>query len=68
MTAASRLPYDDAVTPSQMTLDARATRDRLHLDPPSLRYEDFPTDRPKREMTISEAAARLAGSLHLHLD
>ncbi len=35
---------------------------------PSLRYEDFPRDLPKREIAISEAAARLANALHLHLD
>jgi hypothetical protein len=35
---------------------------------PSLRFEDFPRDLPKREITVSEAAARLANALHLHLD
>jgi len=68
MTSDLRLPYADAATPSQMTIDARATLHRLDLAAPSLRFEDFPTDRPKREIEISEAAARLAGSLHLHLD
>ena len=35
---------------------------------PSIRYEDFPAEVPKREIRISEAAARLANALHLHLD
>ena len=36
--------------------------------PPSIRFEDYPAEIGKREIRISEAAARLAGSLHLHLD
>ncbi len=36
--------------------------------PPSLEYDDYPHDLPKREIEVSEAAARLAGALHLHLD
>ena len=35
---------------------------------PSLRYEDLPRERPKREIEVSEAAARLANALHLHVD
>ena len=35
---------------------------------PSLRFEDYPRDLPKREITINEATARLANALHLHLD
>jgi hypothetical protein len=56
----------------QMFTDARATRERLReavLRPaPSLRYEDLGRERPKREIEVSEAAARLAAALHLHLD
>ena len=64
-----------------MYADARATRDRLErldvLDrvaraavagPPSLTYDDFPREVPKREIRIDEAAQRLANALHLHLD
>ena len=36
--------------------------------PPSIRYEDYPTEVGKREIRISDAAARLANALHLHLD
>lgn len=35
---------------------------------PSLHFEDFPREVGKREIRISDAAARLAGALHLHLD
>ena len=56
----------------QMFDDARATRERLReavLRPaPSLRYEDLARERPKREIEVSEAAARLASALHLHVD
>jgi hypothetical protein len=58
--------------PDQMFTDARATRERLRdavLRPaPSLRYEDFPREQRKAELEVSEAAARLAAALHLHLD
>ena len=33
--------------------------------PPSIRYEDYPTEVGKREIRISDAAARLANALHL---
>ena len=36
--------------------------------PPSLRYEDYPAEVAKREIKVSEAAARLANALHLHVD
>ena len=36
--------------------------------PPSIRFEDYPTEVGKREIRISDAAARLANALHLHLD
>jgi hypothetical protein len=35
---------------------------------PSLRYEDYPREHAKPEIRVSEAAARLADALHLHLD
>jgi hypothetical protein len=46
----------------------RAARKAVTEPSPSLRFEDFPRDLPKREITVSEAAARLANALHLHLD
>jgi hypothetical protein len=36
--------------------------------PPSLAFDDYPHEVRKREITISDAAARLANALHLHLD
>lgn len=74
-----RLAYDDADSTAQMHADAVAVADRMHLPqrhhlaqaavqaPPSILFEDY-RERPKPEITISEAAARLAASLHLHLD
>ena len=35
---------------------------------PSIRFEDYPTEVGKREIKVSDAAARLANALHLHLD
>ena len=58
-----------------MYADARATRDRLDSvaraavrPAPSLTYEDFPREVPKREIRVDEAAQRIANALHLHLD
>ncbi|PUA80637.1 hypothetical protein [Nocardioides currus] len=74
---ASHLVHDELAPASELAADCRATGLNLRLErvaraaastPPSIRYEDFPTDRPKREITISEAATRLANALHLHLD
>ena len=36
--------------------------------PPSIRFEDYPTEVGKREIRVSDAAARIANALHLHLD
>ena len=35
---------------------------------PSLRYDDYPAEVGKREIRVSDAAARIANALHLHLD
>jgi hypothetical protein len=64
-----------------MYADARAARDHLRLDgrleraarvavepAPSLSYDDFPREVPKREVRVNEAAQRIANALHLHLD
>ncbi|MEZ5092280.1 hypothetical protein [Nocardioides sp.] len=62
------------------TADCRAVGQNLRLPPlqraaeralapaPSLHYADFPREVGKRDIEISEAAARLAAALHLHLD
>jgi hypothetical protein len=74
---ASSLSYDDLATPEEMVADCRATGRNLKLEQvaraavapaPSLHFDDFPREVPKREITVSEAATRLANALHLHLD
>jgi len=64
-------------TSGDMYADARATRDHLRLEraarravepAPSLQFDDFPRDLPKREVRVSDAAQRIANALHLHLD
>jgi hypothetical protein len=62
---------------ADMYADARAARDHLRLEraarvavepAPSLSYDDFPREVPKREIRVDEAAQRIANALHLHLD
>jgi hypothetical protein len=42
----------------------RVTPRSAHID----LYAGYPTDLPKREIEITEAAQRIANALHLHLD
>ena len=79
-----RLAYDDASTATEMTSDCHAVEEALHLpqrrsaaerataavlEPaPSIRFEDRPREVAKPTLEVSEAAARLAAALHLHLD
>ena len=76
-TSGSHLVHDELDTPGSMSDDCRAVGAALRLDrvaraavsgPPSLEYDDFPREVPKREITVSDAATRLANALHLHLD
>ncbi len=69
--------YDDLATPAQMREDGRAAGHHLRLEraadklrgpAPSIHFEDFPRELPKREITISAAAQRLANALELYLD
>lgn len=69
--------YDELSTPAQMRHDARVVVSTLHLEraalaavreAPSLRFEDYPREVAKPEISVGEAATRLANSLHLHLD
>ena len=46
----------------------QAARAAVAGDVPSLHFEDFPREVGKREIRISDAAARLANALYLHLD
>ncbi len=59
-------------SPQTMRTDAAAVDQRLPLVAGLLPYTDvyagFPTDLPKREIEITEAAQRIANALHLHLD
>jgi hypothetical protein len=76
-TPASHLTHDELSGTDEMTRDCRAVGQNLRLEravraavsaPPSIRFEDYPAEVGKREIEISEAAARLANALHLHLD
>jgi hypothetical protein len=73
----TRLAYDDASTPQEMSADCLAAGRNLHLEnaaraavgpAPSIHFEDYPREVSKREIRVSDAAARLANALHLHLD
>jgi hypothetical protein len=74
-------PYEDSSSLAQMRVDCLAARSNLSserrleqaarraVEPaPSILFEDFPREITKREIRYSEAAARLANALHLHLD
>jgi hypothetical protein len=72
-----RTSYDEIDSPGAMRDDCAEVGRVLRLDriaraaaagPPSLEYDDYPREVGKREIEVSEAAARLAGALHLHLD
>ena len=74
---ASHLVHDELGTPAELAADCRATGRNLRLEraaraavaaPPSIRFEDYPTEVGKREIRVSDAAARIANALHLHLD
>lgn len=73
----SHLVHDELSPTPEMAADARAVGANLRLQraalaavstPPSIHFEDYPTEVHKREITVSDAAARLANALHLHLD
>jgi hypothetical protein len=55
-----------------MRADAAAAGARLPLVAPRLAFTDvyaeYPTDLPKPEIEITEAAQRIANALSLHLD
>jgi hypothetical protein len=66
-----------AYEPTRMRADAAAVGRHLRLeqaarrvkqDAPSIRYEDYPREVRKRDVDVSDAAARIANALHLHLD
>ncbi len=67
---ASRLPYAEPASPGDLHRDCRAVGANLHLDLSPT--QAVPVPAPRTPLTTSyavpDAAARLAGSLHLHLD
>jgi hypothetical protein len=79
-----RLAYDDAASVTEMSSDCRAVESALHLPAqrtaaqravraavrpaPSIRYEDYPREVAKPSIEVSEAASRLAASIHPYLD
>jgi hypothetical protein len=73
----SRPAYDDFATTAQMHADCVAAGRHLRLEAaarravapaPSLHFDDYPREVAKRDVRVSDAAARLANALHLHLD
>lgn len=59
-------------SPQTMHADAAVVGRRLPLVAPRMHFADiyagYPTDLPKPEIEITEAAQRIANALHLHLD
>ena len=73
----SHLVHDELGTPAELAADCQEIGRNLRLEraakaavatPPSIRFEDYPAEVGKREIRVSDAAARLANALHLHLD
>jgi hypothetical protein len=77
-----RLAYDDADRAVDMRSDCSrvlatmglslptrvSLADRAVAPAPSILFSDNAREAPKRDIRVSEAAARLASALHLHLD
>ncbi|MFC6153360.1 hypothetical protein [Nocardioides yefusunii] len=77
ITQAAHLTHDELSHPAEMVADARRVASSLDLEraaraavqeAPSIHFADFPSELPKREITVTAATAALANSLHLHLD
>jgi hypothetical protein len=80
-TRPSSLVHDELASPAEMAADCQEAGRNLRLElrleraaraavapAPSIHFDDYPAEVGKREIRISDAAARLAGALHLHLD
>lgn len=75
-----RLAYDDQDSSSRMYDDCTACAGsidlpRRRIDPaslavpaPSLTFDQYPRDVHERDIEVSDAAAHLAATFHLHLD
>lgn len=68
-------PYEEIAAPADLRADCEAVSRRLAAaevravrPAPSIHFDEYPREVPKREIEISEAAQRLANALHLHLD
>ncbi len=75
--SSAHLTHDELDSVRLQREDCAAVGRNLRLDriaraavagAPSLEYADFPREVAKREIPVSEAAARIANALHLHLD
>lgn len=64
----TQLSHDDLGSLHEMRADCEAAVRHLPAAAPSLRYEDYPRDVAKPEIEITEAAAKIANALQLHLD
>jgi hypothetical protein len=71
--SASRLTHSELSSTREMADDCRATSRNLRLEraaraavspPPSLHFDDYPREVAKRDIRVSEAAARLAEALY----
>jgi hypothetical protein len=76
-----RLAYDELASTAEMYADCEQVEHNLGFErrlaraaeavtepAPSIHFEDYPREVPKREIRISAAAQRLANALELHLD
>jgi hypothetical protein len=71
-----RLAYDDPATPHEMYCDCQAVGLNLHVPAPRVTVPMVTTDAefpefqhsPASPIQVSDAAARMAGALHLHFD
>lgn len=71
----AHLTHDELATPAQMAGDCRAAGTNLRLEraaraavttAPSIHFADY-REAAKRDIRVSDAAARLASALELHL-
>ncbi|GAB2985522.1 hypothetical protein [Nocardioides montaniterrae] len=68
-------PYEEPGSPTELkdsceavTRLLRAAADRALKPAPSIHFDEFVQDVPKKAIAISEAARKLAGAIHFHLD
>ena len=71
--SAARLTHAELGSTREMAEDCRAATRHLRLEravrrmgspAPSIRFEDYPREVAKRDITVSDAAARLAEALY----